>query len=105
MFLVFDALDECDQESQRKELLPLFHRVSKDGASQFLTSRHYPEDIQDSFSNIPKIELTAKEEDIESYIHARTHGNTRAKRLVRQGNCREKVISQLTNCAQGVQVA
>lgn len=67
-FLIFDALDECDPERQRKELLPLFHRLGKDGLKVFLTSRPHPKDIQNSLQNASKIKLFAHEEDIRRYI-------------------------------------
>lgn len=102
VLFVFDALDECEQKIQRKELLPLFHRMGKDGISLFLTSRQHPEDIQESFSGITKIELTAKEKDIQSYIQTRIEENPRTKRLVRQGGCEERIISELIDCAKGM---
>lgn len=102
VFFVFDALDECHPEKQRKELLPLFHRMGKDGTSLFLTSRQYPEDIQESFRDAKKIELTAKEEDIETYIRQKIEENSRAKRLVQLGNCQELIVSDLISCAKGM---
>lgn len=101
-FFVFDALDECDQQSQRRELLPLFHRMGEDGISLFLTSRQHPEDIRESLHGVAKIEITAKEEDIERYILAKIEENPRAKRLVQLGKCKERIISELIHCARGM---
>lgn len=44
VFLIFDALDECNKDTQRKELLPLFLKPSQPGTgiSIFLTPRRYP---------------------------------------------------------------
>ncbi|KAH0603494.1 uncharacterized protein H6S33_007816 [Morchella sextelata] len=64
VFLVCDALDECKQDTQRKILLPLFHRMTNDGMNLFITSREFPDDIQTSFKNSSKIRLWAKNEDI-----------------------------------------
>lgn len=102
VFLIFDALDECDQEAQRKELLPIFHRMRTDGASLFITSRQYPEDIQESFRTTPRIELSAQGEDITSYIQERIEENPRAKRLVLQGGCKDRIISEMIDCANGM---
>lgn len=82
VFLVFDALDECDQRAQRNELLPLFHEMGKGGASLFLTSRQYPEDIQESFHAVARVKLLAHAEDIRSYIQRKITETPRAKRLV-----------------------
>lgn len=102
VFLIIDALDECDPDDQRKDLLPLFHRIGKSGVNLFLTSRQHPEDVQESFQNIAKIELSAKEEDIRIYVQQKIDGSSRARRLVRQGKIEDKIISELVNCANGM---
>lgn len=102
VFLIFDALDECGQDSQRKDLLPLFHRLGDSDAKVFVTSRHYPEDIQESFCEVSKVELEAQAEDIGIYIRQKISENPRASRLVRQAKCQDKIISELTECAQGM---
>lgn len=102
VFLIFDALDECDQEDQRKELLPFFHRLANYGISVFLTSRPHPDDIHSSLHNATMIELSAKKEDIGSYIQQRIEDNPRAKRLVEQGNCKDRIVSELTESVKGM---
>lgn len=101
IFLVFDALDECNQE-QRKKLLPLFHMMGECGINIFLTSRHHPEDIQYYFRNSPKVELQAHPGDLELYIQQKIEDNPRAKRLITQGECKDKIISELIDCANGM---
>lgn len=102
VFLVFDALDECDPKTQRKGLLPLFHRMRKSGANLFVTSRQYPEDIQASFSEEAKIELVPTEEDIGAYIRRRIEEDSRAKRLVRQAKCQDRIVPELVSSSQGM---
>lgn len=104
VFLILDALDECDQKTQRKRLLPLFHKMGKDSVRLFLTSRQYPEDIQDSFgaTAVPRIKLSAQTEDIRSYIQTKINESPRAKRLVQKAKCKEKIISELSDCANGM---
>lgn len=102
VFFIFDALDECNQEKQREELLPILHRMGEDGINVFLTSRPHPEDIQDYLSDCTKIELSANEQDIQSYIEERINRNPRAKRLVQRGNFKDRVISGLIDSAQGM---
>lgn len=101
-FVVCDALDECDPKTQRKELLPLFHRMENDGVNLFLTSREYPEDIQESLHNSAKVRIWAKEEDIARYIKQKIEENPRVKRLVEQENCKDRIISELTASAKGM---
>lgn len=102
VFLVFDALDECDLEPRRNELLPLLHRLGKSGARLFITSRQYPEDIWESFHTSPMIELSPTPEDIGAYSQRRIDADPRAKRLVRQAKCGDRIISDLTSCSQGM---
>lgn len=104
VFLLFDALDEYNQENKRGELLELFHRMCEPGAgiSVFLTSRPHPEDIQDSLRDATRIEILAKEDDIRTYIREKINKSPRAKRLVHQANLCETIISELVDCAQGM---
>jgi hypothetical protein len=102
VFLIFDALDESDQ---REEILPLIQRMSMKNVNVLVTSRPYPEDIQAFFGhNTVKLEILAKEEDIVKYIGEKIDENPRAKRLVELGDCREKIISKLVDCAKGMYV-
>lgn len=105
IFLVFDALDECDQENQRKDLLPLFHRLVGLGINVFLTSRPHPEDIQLSLSNAEKVMILAKKEDIAIYVEQSINQNPRARRIVEQGKCKDMIIAGLVDCARGMQVS
>lgn len=102
VFFVFDALDECSQKKQRKGLLPLFQRMGKHGIHLFITSRDYPEDIQDSLRDAARVELSANEQDIKYFIEQKIEENSRAKRLVKQGKLKDIIISDLTECAKGM---
>lgn len=102
VFFIFDGLDECHAENQRVELLPLFERLRKNGASLFLTSRPDRADIESFFCDSGKVELSAKVEEIGNYIEAKIHENPRARRLVPEGKLKEKIISQLVDCSKGM---
>lgn len=102
VFLVCDALDECKQDTQRKILLPLFHRMANDGMNLFITSREYPDDIQTSFKNSSKVKLRAKNEDINFYIQQKIAEHPRAHRLVESARCQNEIVYQLKKCANGM---
>lgn len=102
VFCIFDALDECHPENQRRELLPLIRRMEGDGFSLFVTSRPYPEDVSVCFHDVPKIELLATKEDIKRYIVEKFNGNSRLKLLIQTPARKEKVISELADCAGGM---
>lgn len=101
-FFVFDALDECDQDTQRKELLPLLQRMARDGISIFLTSHPGPEDIKQAFCYASRIEIMAQDTDIERYIRHKINHHPRAKYLVQIRQCMDKITSELIKYAKGV---
>lgn len=72
------------------------------GANIFVTSRPYPEDIQESFKGVPKIKILAKEGDIKTYIEQKIGKNGRAKRLIQRAQCQDEIISEVIHCADGV---
>lgn len=102
VFLVLDGLDECDQTKQRNDLLPVFHALAKGNISVLLTSQLQPGDIQRSLHMVPKIDLSAKDEDIKIYIEQTIDSSPRAKRLLEQGKCWGKFVAELTACADGM---
>jgi hypothetical protein len=101
VFIIVDALDECAQE-QRNILLPLFHRLGQDGFNMFLTSRPHPEDIQESFRNVKKIIISARDQDIRLFINQKIEGNTRARRLVRQAGLQDRIVDDIVGFANGM---
>jgi hypothetical protein len=71
-YIICDALDECHPEYQREELLPLFQRLTEEaGFRLFVTSRPHPEDIGDSFRDVPKIRYSPERRTCEALFKAR----------------------------------
>lgn len=102
VFLIIDALDECDQDSQRDDLLPLFIRMGADGINILLTSRPSPHDVQTRLRDAVKIELSAHEEDIRMYIEGKIERDLMTKELVEQAKCKEEIIKQLVDSSKGM---
>ncbi|RPB01624.1 hypothetical protein L873DRAFT_1675556 [Choiromyces venosus 120613-1] len=102
VFIVCDALDECDEKTQREDLLPLFRLMNDKGFRLFLTSRPHPEDIQQSLCYATKLNLSAPETDMRCYIQQRIERNPQAKHLVEKAGCLEEIISVLVENAKGV---
>ncbi|KAI5842108.1 hypothetical protein DFP73DRAFT_608354 [Morchella snyderi] len=104
VFLLFDALDECDEEGQRRLLIPILHELGMSGASVFVTSRSYPLDIVQSFSatsGVVTITLAAQEEDLKIYIERKIDGSPHARRLI-SPNVKEDITKRLVECAKGM---
>ncbi|KAL3459648.1 ankyrin repeat-containing domain protein [Aspergillus heterothallicus] len=72
VFFVIDALDECQVTDGCREnfLSGLFKLRSKSNANMFFTSRAIP-DIFEHFSGCPRLEIRARNEDIQIYIDGR----------------------------------
>ena len=69
VFVVIDALDECDK-SQRNAVLRALSTMSQcTPVSIFVTSRPHAEDISKAFKNSHKIVIEAKPSDIEKYVY------------------------------------
>ncbi|KAF3228066.1 hypothetical protein TWF191_003004 [Orbilia oligospora] len=69
-YIVVDALDECAPE-QRFNVLNIIQRLAGSGGARvFATSRPHPEDINEVFKEVNKIELGARADDIRKYIKA-----------------------------------
>lgn len=103
VFLVFDALDEC-QENRRSVLLPLFKQLADNGLNILLTSQPHPHDVRSFMidTNARKIDILAKTEDIRRYIIEKIDGTPRTKLLVQEGMCKDRIITQLVECANGM---
>jgi hypothetical protein len=102
VYLVFDALDECDEKKVRSILLPLIERLASAKASIYLTSRQNPHDIQGQFGIANKIEIRPSDDDIRAYVNDVVTHSPRAKYLAQMD--REDLISKLIKCASGMHV-
>jgi hypothetical protein len=102
IFLVFDALDECDREIQRETLLPMLHRMGENGFRVLMTSRRYADDIEESFRNVSSIEIVAHDDDIKSYIYKRLDAYPSAKRMLKKVGREDDFVSRLVTAAGGM---
>lgn len=102
-FILCDALDECDPETLREDLLPLFYQMKDDGINVFLTCRDYQVDIQDLPKDAVKIELMTPRKDIVDYIEGRIARSAHARRIIETAGIEKKnlVVSRLAECVQG----
>ncbi|KAK6343424.1 hypothetical protein TWF730_011013 [Orbilia blumenaviensis] len=103
-YIVVDALDECTPEL-RLQVLAILERLADAGrAKVFTTSRPHPEDINEIFKDVDKIELGAKAEDIKKYIWAeigRYQTRTPKARHIDDG-LRDQIIAGLIKASNGM---
>ncbi|KAF3099580.1 hypothetical protein TWF569_004720 [Orbilia oligospora] len=103
-YIVVDALDECAPE-QRLNVLNIIQRLAGSGGARvFATSRPHPEDINEVFKEVNKIELGAKADDIRKYIKAeigRYEIRTPKARHLHDG-LRDRITDGLTRVSNGM---
>lgn len=107
VFVVFDALDECEE---RKELMCLFRELVGDGIGctikLFITSRR-ESDIQKSFHEIDSIEIEATKisSDIKAYVNHEIDQRSQDGRLeLSSKKLRGEIVSSLIDRAGGMYV-
>jgi hypothetical protein len=70
IFLIIDALDECEEPIHRKALLQILGRISRiSNIHTFITSRQYPHDIKAAFQAHPQIAIHAHESDLRRHMY------------------------------------
>ena len=69
VFIIIDALDECNARRHRKPFLKALETLRTKSCSRiFITSRTYPEDIKRSLESAPQIIISADDEDLQRYV-------------------------------------
>ena len=99
VYIVIDALDECDPRDHRKPFLAWLQ--SLDFCRVFLTSRPHPNDLQRAFKNYPQITIEASNDDVEKYLRATIADDEDAADLMDDGLV-EHVVTTITENAQGL---
>ncbi|KAK4112126.1 hypothetical protein N656DRAFT_768782 [Canariomyces notabilis] len=70
VFVVIDALDECPERgNKRASLLKEVHKLPHN--ARILVTSRYSSTIQETFGNVPQIEIRATDHDIKQYVETR----------------------------------
>lgn len=69
LYIIIDALDECDGSEHRRNIIQFVRRMKQvQNIRAFVTSRQYPLEINDAFRDEPQIIIRAHESDLMRYI-------------------------------------
>jgi len=104
LFLVFDALDECDEKAHREPILDLLEFMSESNVRVLITSRPYPPDINDAFANYPQIVIEAAEDDIRAFLLGEITKSRRKSSRFIDDVLRQEIIQSITAKSQGMYV-
>jgi hypothetical protein len=103
IFLVIDALDECDADISRESILKVLKIFKMSSLRIFVTSRPHPDDIRRLFQDSPEVTIEASGEDIERYVRATIEASGKAARIM-SSDLKEEAIRKIRDNAQGMYV-
>jgi len=99
IYVVIDALDECDEKS-RKSLLAQFNKVDQSVARFFLTSRPHLSEMQKKFEGFPQVEIKAKNSDIREFILSNIRENDNLSEFIEDTiQLEDEIITTITSKA------
>ncbi|CAN9210682.1 unnamed protein product [Alternaria alternata] len=99
VYLVIDALDECQEDTRRLVLAKLRDLQTARDVRLMATSRFIP-DIEDAFREAPRLEVRASREDIKRFVDGQTD---RLPSCIRRNTkLQKKVQEQITNAVDGM---
>ena len=101
IYILVDALDECEATKQRRNLLPMLESLPHGSTRLFVTSRPNNEDINQSFDKASKVTISASGSDLRQYITERIDERKDVVyRLTPQ--LKEKIVSSISANASGM---
>ncbi|KAM0802314.1 hypothetical protein BDR22DRAFT_803268, partial [Usnea florida] len=103
VYLIVDALDECEAFEQRRLLLPVLEELPRTSGRLFVTSRPNNEDISNTFGKQLKIAIAASESDLRQYVAERIAEEERRTSAIRfKQELKENIISSVSAGASGM---
>lgn len=79
VFILIDALDECDEAMRQKHFLPFLATLQRTSKIRlFVTSRPYPKDIWKALDTVPQIIVQASDADLRKYLRRRIEDSDNA---------------------------
>jgi len=101
VFLVLDALDECDETSNRQPVIQLLEALKRSKVRILITSRRFAPDIDQLLGHCCNIMVQTADSDIRAYIVNQIARSPRASRLMSEA-LRDSVISSTLAKSQGM---
>ena len=103
VYVVVDALDECEAIRDRRLLLPVLEELPRTSGRLFVTSRPNNEDISNTFAKQSKITIAASESDLRQYVAERIAEEERRTSATRfKPELKESIISTVSAGASGM---
>lgn len=101
VYLVLDALDECDERTNRAPMIRLLDELKKCTARVLITSRQFAPDIDRLLQDCDAITIEAAASDVRAYLVDHIARSPRAARLMDEA-LKERVIGDILSKSQGM---
>ena len=101
VMLIFDALDESDEDTNREGILRLLDHLNNSSTRLFVTSRSHCLDINLTFRGCPQVKIEATEADIQKFVAQRISESRRLSNII-QGALFEEVVKSVVENSQGM---
>ncbi len=99
VFIVIDALDECDENKHRRTLMKSIAFLQQSTSVRlFVTSRFHPQDIRTAFEDALQIEVEANASDLRSYLSREIEDSRAVKAM--DIPLRIEVVERIVKAAQ-----
>ena len=103
IFIVLDALDECDATANRKPILDLIQAIKSSPAKLLVTSRPYPPDVDEVLGDCPQVLVEASDKDIEKYILQQIAENVEMRRMLKDlDELKQEIVKSILDKSQGM---
>lgn len=101
IYLIVDALDECEFKRNRKPVLNILDRLRETPARILVTSRPHPGDIKKKFDKYPQIAIRANDADIKTFVSQRIDGDDDILELVGE-KLKEEIVDRICIMSGGL---
>ena len=100
VYVVLDALDECDATENRRPILALIEQMRRKGVRLFATSRPFPQDVLDAFEGAVPIDIEASNTDLRNYLLDMIEKSRKNKKIMTE-KLRERIVVKIVDNSQG----
>ena len=101
VFIIFDALDECDQHANRGPIIELLKELIKSDARLLVASRPYPPDVEALLHDYSTIPIEASDSDIRAYLLNEMVRSPIASKII-DARLQEEIIKSILSKSQGM---
>lgn len=103
IFLIVDALDECEVVKERHTLVSTLLSLQSHSAKILVSSRPNLEDLRKQLIHVPQISIVATESDIRTYVQQKLEENQVFKsRISKTPHIENLIVDVITESASGM---